>query len=102
MRAEEAGLVPAHDELAHVGAARRRREVAAVAAHVGRPPAHAMRVRMHMRMPVHTRRPMRGVGLLGPHQGMPESEACTPCGTIAASDSKLDQMSLDHSTTPCR
>ena len=45
---------------------------------------------------------MRGVVLLGPHQGMPESEACTPCGTIAASDSKLDQMSDDQSTAPCR
>ena len=33
---------------------------------------------------------------------MPLMEACTPCGTMAASVSKVDSMSLLHSTTPCR
>ena len=30
------------------------------------------------------------------------SDACTPCGTIAARLSKVDQMSDDQSTTPWR
>ena len=36
------------------------------------------------------------------HHGTPDMEACTPCGTMAARVSKLDWMSEDHSTTPCR
>eukprot|EP00041_Stephanoeca_diplocostata_P012222 m.203925 g.203925 ORF g.203925 m.203925 type:complete len:150 (-) comp18865_c0_seq7:1719-2168(-) len=34
------------------------------------------------------------------HHGMPDSDAWTPCGTMAASSSNVDQISDDHSTMP--